>query len=74
MNGAGQSDASADAEFDSVLRKIAHVSQVSLDPPMPRLGQVIGEKYRIDARLGRGGMGVVFRATHVVSHKPVALN
>jgi serine/threonine protein kinase len=58
---------------DSMLRKIAHVSHLSVDPPLPRLGQVIGEKYRIDARLGRGGMGVVFRATHLVSRKAVAV-
>ena len=61
------------SDLDSMLRKIAHVSLMSADPPLPRLGQVIGEKYRIDSRLGRGGMGVVFRATHLVSHKPVAL-
>jgi len=58
---------------DSMLRKVAHVSHLSLDPPLPRLGQIIGEKYRIEARLGRGGMGVVFRATHLVSRKAVAL-
>ena len=62
-----------DSAFDSMLRKIAHVGHVSADPPLPRLGQVIGEKYRIEARLGRGGMGVVYRATHLVSRKAVAL-
>ena len=79
--GAGEADAEdastgsgqSASTVDSMLRKIAHVSHLSADPPLPRLGQVIGEKYRIDARLGRGGMGVVFRATHLVSHKPVAL-
>jgi serine/threonine protein kinase len=81
--GAGEPDADAAAQgsgagdpgssVDSMLRKIARVSHMSADPPLPRVGQVIGEKYRIDARLGRGGMGVVFRATHVVSRKPVAL-
>ncbi|HTV24720.1 MAG TPA: protein kinase [Polyangiaceae bacterium] len=81
--GVGEADADAAAEgtsagdsdsgLDSMLRKIAHVSYMSADPPLPRVGQVIGEKYRIDARLGRGGMGVVFRATHVVSRKAVAL-
>ena len=69
--GTGASD--VDSAFDSMLRKIAHVSHMSADPPLPRLGQVIGEKYRIEARLGRGGMGVVYRATHLVSQKPVAL-
>jgi serine/threonine protein kinase len=30
----------------------------------PSVGQVIGG-YRLDALIGRGGMGVVFRATHI---------
>jgi serine/threonine-protein kinase len=69
--GTGAGD--ADAAFDSMLRKIARVSHLSADPPLPRPGQIIGEKYRIEAQLGRGGMGVVFRATHLVSRKAVAL-
>src|SRR5687767_12095872 len=69
----GSGAGNADSELDSMLRKIARVSHMSADPPLPRLGQVVGAKYRIDARLGRGGMGVVFRATHLVSHKAVAL-
>jgi serine/threonine-protein kinase len=77
----GADDADAEAQgsvdsgssVDSLLRKIARVTHMRADAPLPRVGQVIGEKYQIDARLGRGGMGVVFRATHVVSRKPVAL-
>jgi serine/threonine protein kinase len=45
-------------------------------PPAPRLpvaGEVVGGRYRIEALLGRGGMGVVFRARHTVSEKSVAL-
>jgi serine/threonine protein kinase len=72
-DGAAESAGDADSALDSMLRKIAHVSHMSADAPLPRLGQVIGEKYRIEARLGRGGMGVVFRATHLVSRKAVAL-
>lgn len=68
-SGAGDSDSA----LDSMLRKIARVSHLSADAVLPRPGQLISEKYRIDARIGRGGMGVVFRATHVVSRKPVAL-
>ncbi|HET6334785.1 MAG TPA: serine/threonine-protein kinase [Polyangiales bacterium] len=55
----------------SLLRKAARVSEELL--PLPRLGQIVGDKYRIDSLLGRGGMGAVFRATHLVSQKPVAL-
>jgi serine/threonine-protein kinase len=36
-------------------------------------GQLIDGKYRIAEELGSGGMGAVFRATHVVSGKSVAL-
>jgi eukaryotic-like serine/threonine-protein kinase len=62
---------SADTEFDSFLRKAARVSDDLL--PLPRPGQLIGEKYRIEASLGSGAMGAVFRATHTLSQKPVAL-
>jgi serine/threonine protein kinase len=60
-----------DPEMTSLLRKAARVSQGPL--PLPRVGQIVGDKYRIDSLLGRGGMGAVFRATHLVSQKPVAL-
>ncbi len=36
-------------------------------------GRVIAGKYRIDGVLGRGGMGTVYSATHLVTDKPVAL-
>ncbi len=39
----------------------------------PRIGQVIGERYRIVARLGAGGMGVVYRAEHTLMDKPFAV-
>ncbi|MDD9940686.1 MAG: protein kinase, partial [Myxococcales bacterium] len=42
-------------------------------PGLPQVGQVVAGKYRIDGMLGRGGMGAVFRATHTLMNKPVAL-
>jgi eukaryotic-like serine/threonine-protein kinase len=38
-----------------------------------RLGQLIDNRYRIDSLLGRGGMGVVYRGTHVGLRRPVAI-
>jgi eukaryotic-like serine/threonine-protein kinase len=39
----------------------------------PRVGSVLGGRYRIVRVLGAGGMGVVYRAEHVHMHKPVAI-
>ena len=39
--------------------------------PVP--GQVLDGKYRIDARIAEGGMGVVLRATHLELDRPVAI-
>ena len=42
-------------------------------PADPFVGQTIDGRYRIEARIGEGGMGVVYRATHVVLKKPLAI-
>src|SRR5436190_1574819 len=42
-------------------------------PSDPLLGRVFEGKYRLDQRLGGGGMGTVYRATHLLIDRPVAL-
>lgn len=40
--------------------------------PIP-VGAVIGGKYRIDELIAEGGMGLVYRGTHLVLEQPVAI-
>jgi serine/threonine protein kinase len=42
-------------------------------PNDPLLGRVFDGKYRLDEPLGGGGMGTVYRATHLLIDRPVAL-
>jgi serine/threonine-protein kinase len=42
-------------------------------PADPLIGRVFDGKYRLDQRLGSGGMGTVYRATHLLIDKPVAI-
>ena len=42
-------------------------------PHDPLLGRVFEGKYRLDERLGGGGMGTVYHATHLLIDRPVAV-
>ena len=37
------------------------------------IGAILGERYRIVSALSKGGMGVVYKAQHIVLDKPVAV-
>ena len=45
----------------------------SRKPTDSLLGQTLAGKYRIDERLSEGGMGTVYRGTHVLMDKTVAV-
>src|SRR5262249_18237214 len=43
------------------------------DTVHPLIGTLFEGKYRIEDKLGEGGMGVVYRATHIFMERPVAI-
>src|SRR5215218_999436 len=49
------------------------VAGASPGPADALVGLVLDDKYRLDERMGEGGMGAVYRATHLLIERPVAV-
>jgi serine/threonine protein kinase len=58
-------------EDQTPLQADATVSDVT--PVDPLVGHTLDEKYRLEERLGIGGMGTGYRGTHLLIDRPVAI-
>jgi predicted ATPase/serine/threonine protein kinase len=58
--------------FDDTVRFCPHDGDALVEKD-PIVGSVLDGKYRIDALLGTGGMGAVYRATQFALARPVAI-
>lgn len=58
---------------DDMTRRLSLDLAHPSSPSLPKLGDVVAGKYRIDRTLGRGGMGAVFEVTHNVTGRRFAI-
>jgi hypothetical protein len=58
---------------DDMTRRLSLDLAQASSPSLPKLGDVVAGKYRIDRTLGRGGMGAVFAVTHTVTGRCFAI-
>ena len=65
--------ASRDAALPATRVDDSLAAERDEDDPARRLGEHVGGRYRLDAILGQGGFGTVYRATHLAIDEPVAI-
>jgi serine/threonine-protein kinase len=82
MPGESSHDEPSDPSDDPLLREVADVDQPSLaevqafaggSAVVLTEGSIAGKRYRLERELGRGGMGVVWEATHLITQRRVAI-
>ncbi|MEM6995114.1 MAG: serine/threonine-protein kinase, partial [Myxococcota bacterium] len=75
MSGVAESDfGDDDSEFAALVRRFAAAPEIPLEHGVAlQAGTVVGGAYRVEAIVGRGGMGVVARARDLRLERPVAL-
>ncbi|MDC0667253.1 serine/threonine-protein kinase [Nannocystis radixulma] len=71
VDGTGPTQASPDGDAPTDLASDAPPRRA--DVPDSLLGGVLAGRYRIDRRLGSGGMGAVYAGTHLLLDRPIAV-
>ena len=74
MSGSSSSaDATIEQPPSAAGTTLPREQQVAIAAQGDLIGMVIGERYKIEERLSAGGMGVVYKARHIVLDSPVAV-
>ncbi len=58
---------------DAMTRRVTSDTAPRPASPTPQPGDVLMGKYRIDRKVGSGGMGVVFAVTNLLTDRPLAI-